>query len=184
MKTTKLACVVTFLITLILTSFTTSSCTKEKTIVERDTIETVLIKKDTIIIKDTIVNDSLLTSASWEIIEAIGVMGNTSLRYERGGSSNNWNVAGDYYVFNKDNRGYMYDGANTRHEILSWNLVKTGERRKLILLYQNDASGFYTTLITWDNLVYKNGNLQYSDYYRDALTWSNYHGQAIRAPKK
>lgn len=169
MKTTKLALVSAFFLTITLISFTTVSCTKEKTIIVKT---------------DTLVNDSLLSSVSWEIAEAIGVMANMSLRYQRGGNSNNWNVAGDYYVFNKDNTGYMYDGASTRHEILSWHLVKTGERVKLVMVYQNDPALFYTTLITWDNLIYKNGNLQYSDYYRDAITGANYHGQAIRAPKK
>ncbi len=171
MKTTKLACVAAIFASFVLVSFATTSCTKK-------IIETVLIKKD------TLVNDSLLTSASWEIIEAIGVLANTPLRYQKGASGNNWNVAGDYYVFNKDQTGYMYDGANNRHDILSWNIVKTGERVKLLMVYQNAPSPFYTTLITWDNLIYKNGNLQYADYYRDALTGANYHGQAIRAPRK
>lgn len=169
MKTKNLTCIIAFFAATVLVFFTTASCTKEKTIIVKI---------------DTLVNDSLLSSVSWEIAEAIGVMGNTPLRYERGGNSNNWNVAGDYYVFNKDKTGYMYDGVGSRHQILNWNLLKTNERVKLVMEYQNDPALSYTSFITWDNLIYKNGGLHYSDYYRDAITGANYHGQAIRVPKK
>lgn len=168
MKLTKVLCFVTALFTAALTSCFTTSCTKEKTI----------------ILRDTLVDESILRSVPWEIAEAMGVLGNTALRYEKNGTANNWNVAGDYYVFNEDNTGYMYDGVGARHAILNWQLFKNNDRVKLIMVYQNDIRMPNTTTITWDNLVFKNGNLQYSDYYRDAITGVYYHGQAIRSPRK
>ncbi|MCH5596839.1 hypothetical protein [Niabella ginsengisoli] len=134
--------------------------------------------------ENPVLNESVLTSESWKVDEAIGVYGGTSLKYKRGADDNNWNRDADYFVFNKDNTGYVNDGNNARHEILRWDLKKT-ENKILIemMIYQNVGGVGYTDLVTWDNIIYRNGKLQYSEYYTDSYTSSNFHAQVVRSPK-
>jgi hypothetical protein len=167
-----------------------SSCTKDHTIydtvtvVHHDTVTVqhrdTLINTDTVTISDTIFTDSILTSHPWKFQELRAVYGGSMVYYLRGGSSNTLNYDNEYVVFNADHTGYEYDAAGYLHNIPSWTLTST-DKTTLTFTYYNTPS--VTTVITWDRIRYKSGNMHFEDYYLDNYINLNYHGYEIRMPK-
>jgi len=137
-------------------------------------------KKDTVIIKDTVLTEDLLTAHPWKMQELRGVLEGTVLFYSRGGSGNTINYDNDYVVFNTDKTGYGVDGANATHDISHWELLTTDKTTLVFTIYNTPS---ITSVITWDNIRYKNGNMYYDDYYTDNYVDKDFHGQEIRIPK-
>jgi hypothetical protein len=159
-----------------------SSCTKDHTIYDTVTVnhtDTVTVK-DTVIIKDTVLTESLLTAHPWKMEELRGLLEGTVMYYKRGGSGNTVNFDSDYVVFNADKTGSSVDGASATHEITHWELSTT-DKTTLVFTIHNTPS--ITSVITWDNIRFKNGNMYYDDYYLDNNTGYDFHGQEIRTPK-
>ena len=157
------------------------SCTKETlirdTVIVRDTLrvkETITIR-DTLRITDTTLNAQILTSHPWKLQELRGVYANRIEYYVRGGSNNTQNYDNEYILFRSDKTGTYVDPSGRSYNI-NWELVQT-PRIKLtynILNLGSEAS----TLITWENIVYKNGTISYDEYFTQGS--NNSHMQGIR----
>lgn len=165
-----------FLFTLLLLSFqaSISSCSKDKTIYDTVTV----IKKDTVVIKDTVLSLAILTASPWKLQELRGVSAGNAVYYKRGGTGNTQNFDNEYYTFRTDKTG-TYTDANTALHPFTWDFANDARTQLTITLLNTPAT--YT--ITWDNIRYKNANLYYDEYYRDGNTGANAHFQGIRMPK-
>jgi len=167
-----------------------ASCTKDRNEIKdfkhhRPSVDTVwigdtIIIVDTLRIGDTVFTEEMLTAHPWKFQELRAVYGGAPLYYLRGGASNNSNYDNEYVVFNPDHTGYEYDAAGYFHNIPNWGLTTT-DKVTLTFTYFN-APGV-TSLITWDRIQYKNGNMLFEDYYLDNYVNLNYHGYEIRMPK-
>lgn len=153
-----------------------SSCTKDRTIYDTVTITDI----DTITIKDTLLNESILTSHSWKFLESIGVKGGSVFYYVRGGTSNTESFDNAYYTFNPDHTGLIIDNAGGSHIITNWTLSTTDRTKLVYTAYNNSV---VQSTYTWDNIHYKDGNLHYDIYFFDNLAAVNVHAQEILIPK-
>jgi hypothetical protein len=121
-----------------------------------------------------------LTAHPWKLQELRGVLEGTVLYYSRGGTTNTLSYDNEYVVFNSDKTGYEIDQAAATHVISHWAL-SSAEKPKLTFTYYNTPA--ITSVITWENISYKNNGLHYDDYYHDNNTGQDYHGQEIRIPQ-
>ena len=153
-----------------------SSCTKDHNIYDTVTV----IKKDTVIIKDTVLTAEILASHPWKVQELRAVNEGTIEYYLRGGSSNTINFDNEYTVFNADKTGYTVDNAGYTHQISNWDLTTTDKTTLTFIFYDTPT---VTSLITWDNIHYKDKNINYDDYYTNNYNGQDYHGQEIRTPQ-
>ncbi len=149
-----------------------TSCTKEKTII--DTL--VKVQKDTLIIKDTSLSAEILTDNPWRLQEYQGVVGGSIVYYSRGGSSNTINYDQEYIVFHSDKTGAYYD-PNGYSSPLTWDFANA-DNTKIVYTVQFPVPG--PTVITWDNIRYKNGSLKFDQYWTQGDI--NSHTQNIRIP--
>lgn len=158
---------------LLLMQMGVTSCTKDKTIYQTDTV----IKKDTIIIKDTAISLQLLTANSWKMQEILGVQGNNQIYYKRGGTANTESFDADYIKFNADKTGVYVDGHSASHQI-TWDFSNSSNT-KVTFTVSNPAP-LNSQTVVYDNLRYKNGALLFDQYW----TYNNVnsHAQAIRLP--
>jgi hypothetical protein len=163
----KLSCFLPVILFLFLFQAGISSCKKETTYIT-----------DTIIKKDTALTTQLLTSHSWKIFEERGVSGGVILYYLRGGSNNTQSFDNEYITFNANNTGLLVNNAGIQTSF-TWNFVNA-DNTKLTWTVTNTPA---TYTITWENIRYKNGNLQHDQYFTDANTGKNSHSQQIRMPK-
>lgn len=168
MKSTKLACIIATFSFIILVSFSTTSCTKEKTIIEQPTA-------------DTLVDVNLLTSAKWKMESVYGILGNSVVGYTRGAQGNTQSFANEYYLFNKDFTGYEIDNAGYTHNIPKWELIQSTDRTTLKITYYNTANGSIQMTILWDYLTFKNGMLHFEEYYFNPQLYASFHGKVVRS---
>lgn len=170
MKTTKLTCIIAFFVTFILISFSTTSCTKETTIIERAQ-------------QDTIVDINLLVSAQWKMESVYGMLGNGIVGYTRGNQSNTHSFDNEYYTFNKDFTGHEMDHNGYTHHIPNWELIQSPNRTTLKMTYYNTNNGSIRMTIIWDNITVKNGMLHFEEYYYNPQLYSSFNGKVVRSKK-
>lgn len=170
MKTTKLACVAAICVASLLTIFTTTSCTKEKTIIEQGTA-------------DTLVDITLLTSAQWKMESVYGMLGNSILGYARGAQSNTQSFDNEYYSFNKDFTGYEIDNSGYTHGVPKWELIQSAGRTTLKMTYYNTTNGSISMTIVWDYITFKNGMLHFEEYYFNPQLYVSFRGKVVRSKK-
>lgn len=168
MKTTKLACIAAICVASLLTIFTTTSCTKETTIVEQK-------------IKDTLVNIDLLTSVRWKMESVYGVLGNSVVGYTRGTQGNTQGFDNEYYLFNKDFTGHEVDNAGYTHNVPKWELIQSTDRTTLKMTYYNTINGSVQMTIFWDYITFKNGMLHFEEYYFNPQLYASFRGKVIRS---
>jgi hypothetical protein len=149
-----------------------TSCTKEKIVT--DTI----VKTDTIIKKDTALTAQILTSHPWKILEERGVQGSAIIYYLRGGTNNTQSFDNEYITFNSNNTGVLTINSGGQYNF-TWAFANS-DNTKLTWTVVNTPS---TYTITWENIRYKNGNLNHDQYFTDGNTGVNSHSQQIRMPK-
>jgi hypothetical protein len=176
MKTLLGASFIFSILLLFIFQFSLSSCTKDNTIYKTDTVT--VIKKDTVIIKDTAISLELLTANSWKMQEVRGVIGNTILYYQRGGTGNTENYDNEYITFNTNKTGILFDANNATHQI-TWDFANTA-LTKLTIVVQNPAPLASQTMV-YENLRYKNKALLFDQYW--TYNGTNSHVQVIRTPK-
>jgi len=152
----------------------TTSCTKEN--IKYDTVT--VTKRDTIIIKDTVLSVAILTANSWKLQEMKGVLGGVNRYYLRGGSSNTESFDNEYITFNQNGTG-TYVQNNGIQNSITWSFSNEAHTKLTLTLLNTPA----TFTVTWDNIRYKNKSLIYDDYYTDGNTNLNEHSQQIRIPR-
>lgn len=160
-----------FIVLFILQS-ATSSCTKENTIYDTLTV----IKRDTIIIKDTAISLQLLTANSWKVEELRGVQGNNEIvYYKRGATGNTENFDPEYITFNSNKTGVYYDAFRTTHQI-TWDFLNADNTKLTFTILKTAPETNHT--VTYENLRYKNGALLFDQYW--TYKGVNSHAQAVR----
>ena len=148
------------------------SCTKEKTLYDTVTV----IKKDTIVIKDTAITLQLLTANPWKIKELRGVINNTAFYYLRGGSFTGVNYDNEYITLNANKTGTYVDPYGYSSS-LTWDFVGTDSSKITYIV----SFPSITTTVHWENLRYKNASLFYDEYYTQNNI--NEHAQGQRTSK-
>jgi hypothetical protein len=121
---------------------------------------------------------AILTSHSWKILEERGVHGGDTLYYLRGGLHNTQSFDNEYITFNLNNSGILTINDGTQFNF-TWAFANA-DKSKLTWTVLNTPA---TYTITWDNIRYKNGNLNLDQYFTDGNTGQNSHSQQIRMPK-
>ncbi len=154
------------------------SCTKTNTVTNTVTVtDTVTkIEKDTLVIKDTLITSAILTANSWRILEAKALVGSNYLDYVRGGSGNTLAVDNEYITFNSNGSGTYVDNSGAS-STFTWNF--TDATNSTIIWNLNNAVP--ATKVTWENLVYKNASISYTEFYTYA--GSNELAYVTRIPK-
>jgi hypothetical protein len=150
-----------------------TSCSKDPIHVT-DTI----VKKDTIIKQDTALTTQILTSHPWKVFEERGVHGGAIIYYLRGGSNNTQSFDNEYVTFNSNGTGLLVINSGGQYNF-TWTFANA-DNTKLTWTVLNTPA---TYTITWDNIRYKNGNLNHDQYFTDGNTGQNSHTQQIRMPK-
>lgn len=154
-----------------------SSCTKETIVHDTVKVTNNVIIKDTVLIsKDTMLTVQRLTANQWKLQELRGVAGNANVLYVRGGSANTSNYDNEYAVFNANGTGTYYD-PNGFSSSFTWSFSNTANTK----LVRTIAFPTVTTVVTWDNIVYRDGKIYYDEYFTQGST--NAHLQAIRIIK-
>jgi hypothetical protein len=150
----------------------TGSCTKETIIYDTVTV------KDTVILKDTAFSAELLTVNAWRLKEVLGVVGNESLFYLRGGSNNTENFDNEYIRFSSDKTG-VHTFNNGVQAVITWKFENEDHTKLTWAVYNTPATFTYT----WDNIRYKNKSIYFDQYYTDGNTGKRSHSQNIRIPR-
>lgn len=151
-----------------------TSCTKETLIYDTVTV----VKKDTIIIKDTALTMDILTANAWKIQEMRGVLGNTNRYYLRGGTSNTESFDNEYISFNQNGTA-RYVQENGIERSVTWSFSNEAHTKLTFVLSNTPA----TFTVTWDNIRYKNKSLNFDTYYKDGNLNLNEHSRQIRIPR-
>lgn len=170
MKNSKLICGFLAFTAISLAMFTTTSCTKEKTIIEQKA-------------EDTLIDINILTSARWKMESVYGMLGNGIVGYARGANSSTQSFDNEYYLFNKDFTGYEVDNSGNTHNIPSWELIQSAGRTTLKMTYYNTLNGSISMTIIWDYLTLKNGMLHFEEYYFNPQLYASFHGKIVRSKK-
>ena len=161
-----------------------SSCTKEKLVIDKDTVtvtvsDTITVTiRDTTILPDYPITSQLITANSWKVYEERGVAGGAIVYYLRGGSSNTQNLDNEYITFNANGTGTWVHNSGATVNI-SW-VFANAQNTKLVWTAMNTPATFN---ITWDNIRYKNNMLYFDQYYTDGNLGFNSHSQQIRMPR-
>lgn len=117
----------------------------------------------------------ILTAQPWQIAEIRFLQQNTMYYYMRGATTgNNINFDTEYYKFNTDKTGERAD-QNTVYP-LTWDFIDV-EKTKIKIVVQE---GKPLTII-WENIIYKENSLKYSEYYN--RNGNNSLAVATRIPK-
>ena len=163
-----------FAIVLLIIQTGSTSCTKENIVYDTVTV----IKKDTLIIKDTAISLQLITANSWRVEEIRGVEANTILYYKRGATGNTENFDIEYITFNANKTGIYYDGVGTTHS-MTWDF-SNAELTKITFIVENPVP-IPSQTVVYENLRYKNGALLFDQYW--SYNNRNAHAQVIRTKK-
>ncbi len=151
-----------------------TSCEKETTIYDTVTV----IKKDTIIIKDTALTVDILTANAWKMQEMRGVLGNSNRYYLRGGNNNTESLDNEHISFGSNGTATYVENSGIQRSV-TWSFSNEA-RTKLTILFSNTPATF---TVTWDNIRYKNKSLDYDNYYRDGNLNMFEHSRQIRIPR-
>lgn len=160
-----------------------SSCTKEKIVFDTVTV----IKKDTVLVKDSSFSKALLTAYPWKTTELRAVFGGDSIYFSRGGTNNTVGFGDrsiEVYTFNPDGTGSLFDGLDGTHLIKDWQFVNSDNTKLTFLITTTSSPSSKSYLMTWENIRYKNGSIYTDDYWFDNKVDKYYHGQAIRYQAK
>jgi hypothetical protein len=133
---------------------------------------------DTIVKKDTMLTTQILTSHPWKVFEERGVHGGAIIYYLRGGTNNTQSFDNENVAFNSNNTGVLTINNGTQYNF-TWSFGNADNTKLTWTLLNTPAT--YT--ITWENIRYKNGNLNHDQYFTDGNTGENSHTQQIRMPK-
>jgi hypothetical protein len=144
-----------------------SSCTKE------DDCTT-----DTIVKQDTMLTTQILTAHSWKVLEERGVRGGALIYYYRGGTNNTQSFDNEFITFNANGTGTLTINSGTQFAF-NWAFANASNTKLTWTILNSPAT--YT--ITWENIRYKNGNLNHDQYFTDGNTGIHSHTQQIRMPK-
>ena len=117
----------------------------------------------------------ILTSHKWQIDEIRFLQENIPYYYKRGASGgNNINYDSEYIKFNTDKTGERSDD-NLVYPF-TWDFIDD-EKTKIKILLQEDKM----LTVIWENIIYKEKSLKYSEYYNKIGT--NSLAVATRTPK-
>ena len=137
------------------------SCTKTNTVTNTLTVtDTVTkIQKDTLVIKDTALTTAILTANSWKPLKTTALVGNTYFDYTRGGSGNTIDLDSEYITFNSNGSG-IYTVSSV---VSTFTWYFTDATNTSIIWNWNNAVP--ATVVTWENVVYKNASISYTEFY-------------------
>jgi hypothetical protein len=116
----------------------------------------------------------ILTATPWKIDEIRFLQQNKFYYYKRGGSNNNINFDAEYYKFNKDNTGERYD-LNESYSF-TWSFASDDKTKIKIIIDEVPKLE-----VMWENLIYDENSLKYSEYY--SREGANSLAVATRIPK-
>jgi hypothetical protein len=148
-----------------------SSCTKTNTVY--DTVR--ITHTDTLQEKDTLLTPTILTATPWKLQYATLLYGNNVVRYVRGGASNTQSFDNEFITFNSNGTGIYTDDTGTQ-TTLTWSFTDA-TNKKLIWVWNLPTP----ITITWDNLVYDDNAIRYTESYNNSGV--NYVGSEMRIPK-
>jgi hypothetical protein len=131
-----------------------TSCTKDTII---DTV--VQVRVDTLKEKDTLLTAAILTANSWKPLEMRGLVNNTYVYYVRGGTNNTQSFDNEYMNFKSNGTGIYHDNVGGE-TTFTWNFTDA-TNTKLVWVW-NNPSGTITN--KWENIVYDNASLRYTEY--------------------
>lgn len=101
----------------------------------------------------------LLTGSAWALDELRFLQNNTPQYYKRGGSNNTHDFSQEMLVFKSDNTGIKYESYGT--EPFTWSFVSDDKTKIKITLQESP-----TLEIMWENLVYDDDLITYTEYYK------------------
>lgn len=101
----------------------------------------------------------ILTAQPWQIAEIRFLQQNEMYYYKRGATTgNNINFDIEYYKFNKDKTGERSD--NNEVFPFTWDFIDAEKTKIRIEVMEGKP-----LTIIWENIVYKEKSLKYSEYY-------------------
>ncbi|MFI5186111.1 MAG: hypothetical protein ACHQF0_05270 [Chitinophagales bacterium] len=156
-----------------------TSCTKTNTIIDTVTkIQTDTVTKiqiDTLQEKDTTLTAAILTANSWKLQELRTIVGGIFQYYVRGGTNNTESWDNEYITFNSNNTGLYTGNAGDQYSI-TWSFTDATNKQLVFTLnYPTPVT------ITWENIVYDDGAIRYTEYYTQ--NGGNVLTSAVRIPK-
>ena len=95
---------------------------------------------------------------SWQIDEIRFLQQNTLYYYKRGGADNSYDFNDEYIQFNKDKSGVRYDKGVSYP--LKWDFIDQGKTKIKIIMQESPQ-----LIVIWENLIYNETSLKYSEYY-------------------
>ena len=150
-----------------------SSCTKTNTVTKTVTDTFTVVQKDTVAIQDTVITAAILTANSWKVQELRGVIGNTPVYYQRGGSGNTQSLDNEYITFNSNNTGTYTDNTLTQYSI-TWSFT---DATTIVWIWNLPTP----LTVTWENVFYKDGAIRYTEHFTQS--GQNEVSDGIRIPK-
>jgi hypothetical protein len=144
----------------LLTSTTSCTKTNTNTIIKTEIDTLTVIQKDTITIKDTTLTTAILTANSWKELKVKAELGGNFLSYTRGGSGNTIPLDNLSITFNSNGSGTYVDNSGVV-STFTWSF--TDATNSTIIWYWNNAVP--ATVVTWENIVYKNASISYTEFY-------------------
>jgi hypothetical protein len=153
-----------------------TSCTKTNTVVKTVIDTFTVVQKDTLVIKDTAMTVAILTANSWKPQQITALVGNTNVDYIRGGVGNTIPLDNEYITFNSNGSGIYTDNSGIT-STFSWNFTNATNTA----LVWNWNLTLPATKVTWQNVVYKNASISYTETY--TVSGINTLGAGIRIPR-
>ncbi|RYF77788.1 MAG: hypothetical protein EOO39_03085 [Cytophagaceae bacterium] len=117
---------------------------------------------------------AILTGKVWEMNEIRYLQNNTNAYYKRGGSTNTVNFDDAIIKFNRDGTGTTNWQGNSISFV--WNFA-SNDRTKVALTLSTGS----IRLINWDNMIYSESAITYTETYNNSGT--NSLAQAKRTPR-
>lgn len=105
------------------------------------------------------VTSSILTANSWKYSVVKAEVGGNYESYTRGGSGNTLAIDNAYLIFKSDGTGTLTNLGVT--STFTWNF--TDATNSSIIWNWNNAVP--ATVVTWQNLIYRNGGISYTEFY-------------------
>ena len=123
-----------------------------------------------------VASEALLTAHPWKPKVINGVVGNTIVMYQRGGTGNTQNYDNESITFDAAKTG-TYNDINGKQYPLTWDFANT-DKTKLTFTVQYTPN---VSNVTWDNMVFTDSLLEYNQTY--SIGGVNGHSHEIRMPK-
>ena len=134
-------------------------------------------KKDSSNTTTTKTPEEILTGQMWKMDEIRALQNNSPIYYKRGGSTNTVNLDGEVLQFKKDYTG-VSNSINGSFPF-TWSFTNP-EKNKLKFIVQYSVT--FSLLINWENIIYENTSLRYTEYYTHP-SLGNTLGEGFRSPK-